>query len=51
MAKTGMTQRYQYLADKIKKNGGDKGEGVKSDFQVSSSHNWMDGNTHWGRRY
>lgn len=41
MAKTGMAQRY--LAGKIKRNGdeGDKGETVKSDFQVSGLHNWM----------
>lgn len=51
MAKTGMTQRY--LAGKIKRNGdeGVKGESVKGDFQVSGSHNWMDGNSHQGRKY
>lgn len=51
MAKTGMAQRY--LAGKIKRNEdeGDKGKSVKSDFQVSGSHNWVDGNTHWGRKY
>ena len=46
-----MTQRY--LAGKIKRNRdeGDKRESVKGDFQVSGSHNSMDGNSHQGRKY